>query len=388
MKNKKVLIVLQYLEPGGIEWMVARFSESLLKGTSKWRPFVMVYDQGLAEPIDSFFHSRNIPLFRIQKNEGFSLKVVFSILNLIWKERIEVIHVHHLGALIYAVIAKVLCFFQIKIIYTQHSFIHLKKIPRYQKLEKIFCHFADRITAVSEQVQREFKEYKIHQGAVDLIPNGSLFPNRVLCDKDKRQRERTVLITKEGLQERLSAQVNKNWILYLARIHSGKGQDTAIELWNQCSEHQRENSLLIFVGPILDKDFFQTLKKLIEKAQSSSQIYILPASMNSIDWMRVSDVFLSCSESEGWPIAPLEALGAGVPVLLSQIEGHEMYKKYCHLFDLKNLKEAATAIEKILDQNFDAMRNQQWLKTEELRQKYSVETMALRYSKIYDQMFS
>jgi len=384
VKNKNLLVVLQYLEPGGIEWLVARQTKDLQSGSLGWKPVVFVYDQGPVKPIDEVIIQNGVSLVRRQKGSGFSFAVIGNLLKLFHQEKISVVHVHHLGALIYAVFAKFLAFRKIKIVYTQHSFIHLYKYPKYRRIEKLFCFFADEITAVSEQVQREFTQFNISRKKIHLVPNGSVFPEVKLASEEKLFRCRRDLVRSEGWSESVNGQIEKKWIVYLARIHRGKGQDLALDLWERMSESVRTGSVLLVIGPVMESDYFSELQQRAQKLPDTQRILFLPATNRAGAWMQVANVFLSCSESEGWPMAPMEALGAGVPVILSQIEGHQMYLPYSRQFELSDRKNGAALVEKELQQDFEAQRSAQWLRTEEIRRRYSVRTMNQAYLKIYE----
>jgi glycosyltransferase involved in cell wall biosynthesis len=397
MSKKNVLIVLQYLQPGGIEWMVARQTQFMHDQQRKWKPFVFVYDNSAVPPIDSFFNEHRIPLVRWNKPKGFSWKLVGKLILFCRREKISVIHVHHLGGLIYAVFAKWFGFLPVSIVFTQHSFLDRAAHARYAYMEKFFCWFADELTAVSPQVQKQFKDYSVTRRKVQVIPNGSVFPSVNMTSLEEVGALRAELLKHEKWmhirdisgQMELSAILEERWVLYLGRLHRGKGQDLFLQVWDLLSSQTKKNSSLIFMGPPLDAEFVERLKMLIQKLSIPQNIFILPATKNAMEWMRLSQVFVSSSESEGWPIAPLEALGSGVDCLLSDIEGHKMYEGYAQFYDLKRPDQGAAILEKILNEQmsasqFAAHRQATWLKSEELRERYSVEQMVDRYESCYD----
>lgn len=393
-KNKKVLILIQYLSPGGIEWMVAHLAQGLHVNHT-WQPYVFVYDDNGIEPIDSFFTQKNIRFQRVQKSSGFSIKIIVKLFQLVRSEKISVIHVHHLGALMMASFVKLLSQFlgfkSIKIVYTQHSFIHLIRFPRYRSFEKIFCWFAEQITAVSEQVQNEFKSYGITKRPVVLIPNGSFFPKKSLVNRAEIELERTSLLTSEGIEA--PPRVDEFWILYLGRIHAGKGQDLALKVWSSLPPVVRAKTNLIFIGPVTDKAYGLKLQELISLSPQAEKIFCIQSTLQASRWMQVSNLFMSSSESEGWPMAVLEALGSGTPALLSNIPGHQMYRSWAQYYDLKNPVLAGEKIESFRNEQnasekFTLFRQNRWSETESLRLQFSIEKMVLNFEKIYEGLFN
>ncbi len=384
--SKKVLVLMQYLSPGGIEWMVAHLTDGL-NSNQVWQPLVFVYDHNGIEPIDSFFVSKKISFQRVQKNPGFSFLLVVKVFQLVRKQKVSVIHVHHLGALMIGVFVKLLTLNKLKIVYTQHSFIHLSKYPRYRLFEKLFTYFANELTVVSEQVKNEFLSLHISNRESDLIPNGSAFPKSVLDELAQIKNQRQSLLADEGITQVDAAE---NWILYLGRIHSGKGQDQALRVWNALRPEVRQSSQLIFVGPAPDFEFLASLRLAVSRSADSERIFIIGATLQASRWMQLSHVFMSSSESEGWPMAILEALGAGTPALLSNIQGHQMYRNWASFYDLSQPAEGALKLEALLElqsstEKFTSFRRDFWANTHDLRQQFSIEKMVKNYERIYEQ---
>lgn len=55
---------------------------------------------------------------------------------------------------------------------------------------------------------------------------------------------------------------------------------------------------------------------------AGSGVHVVGAKSNVVEYLQASDLFVSLSESEGMPLAVLEALSCGLPVLLSDIGPH------------------------------------------------------------------
>lgn len=366
--------------------MVAHLAQGLSQH-GLWQPVVMVYDQNNVEPIDHFFLKNNIAFYRLHKGRGFSFKLIFEIFQIIKKEKISVIHCHHLGSLIIAAVLKLFSFGSLRIVYTQHSFIHLNTFTRYRLFEKFFCYFADVITAVSEQVQKEFSSYGISQKKIHLILNGTKFADCALTTRLEINNLRVRILHTEGITDPRLPSI-KTWILYLGRIHQGKGQDSALAVWNELTPERRVNTALILIGPVTDPMYFEHLKDLISTAKNNENIFVLQPTLHATEWMQASDLFMSSSASEGGPMAPLEALGSGIPCLLSDIEGHRIYRQWAQIYDLKNPREGAQLLDKKLSlieavENFTAFKQQHWQNAADLRARYSVSAMVTQYEKLY-----
>ena len=126
--------------------------------------------------------------------------------------------------------------------------------------------------------------------------------------------------------------IDHTWILYLARIDSVKGQQHAIRAWNALSSEKQERTLLIFLGQESASGQIASLKNALTDRGRTNTVFP-GASMAPRDWIAASDAFLSLSEFEGMPLAPLESIGSGLPALLSEIPGHEFLKPFANLVD-------------------------------------------------------
>ena len=86
------------------------------------------------------------------------------------------------------------------------------------------------------------------------------------------------------------------------------------------------------------------------------------------------------------PLGPLEAAGAGAPVILSDIAGHQFLKEVSFPFSLNSLTDGARQIEKIynsISKNDGSLYQDLWNRSESLRTRFSVDYMTGRYESIY-----
>jgi glycosyltransferase involved in cell wall biosynthesis len=103
-------------------------------------------------------------------------------------------------------------------------------------------------------------------------------------------------------------------------------------------------------------------------------------------WMHSADVYLSASEYEGLPLGVIEALGEGVPVLLSAIPGHSSLADSSRQFSLSDPAGGAAALEKLLaacaENDPDlAVQVSEWGKR--VRAVYSLDIMVAEYARSY-----
>ena len=187
-----VLLLTQYLGLGGLERMILNLGRGLQQ-TGRWEPVTLVYDEieGAATLHGEFTRS-GIPVVTLQKRGGISLLVVALVVREIFRRRVAVVHSHDLGALIYGVLAKFATLGAVRVVHTQHSFIHLDKAEggRYRLYERFFSLFADRLSTVSEGLRAQYPSVGVATDSVGVIPNGVEFPGEPPATAEARLAER------------------------------------------------------------------------------------------------------------------------------------------------------------------------------------------------------
>src|SRR5690606_13387917 len=109
-----------------------------------------------------------------------------------------------------------------------------------------------------------------------------------------------------------------------------KNMEFLIKAFNDYSKDNKGSLLILGDGPLRDK----------LKASAGPKTYFVGNVKNVSDYLLRSDCFLSSSFSEGLPNTVLEALVAGLPVLLSDIPSHREIEvecsEACQIFSLES----------------------------------------------------
>jgi O-antigen/teichoic acid export membrane protein/glycosyltransferase involved in cell wall biosynthesis len=378
----RVLVVTQRLSIGGLERMVLNLCTHL-KAEGAWDVRVLAYDHP-AQGDRGFlgeFEALGIPVKLHRKGNGFSPRVVVTIVRSIARERIAVVHTHDLGGLIYGALAKCIVGGRVKLVHTQHSFVHLGDRKRYAMYERIFARFADELSVVSDDTREQYIKFGLPEERIHLIENGVEFvaePRVLRSEKIELRRE-----LMPHVDQRLS---DLTWVVYVARLFPGKGQDRAIELWSALSPGTRANLALILVGPESAPGEWARLQRLISEAPDGARIILAGASSTPERWLQAGDVYLSCSAFEGMPLGPLEAVGAGLPTVLSSIPGHEFLKPLSAQFPLDDIGagvRALTAVVQEVQRRGDRYHAELWVKNRWIRDRFSIAGMGERYARLY-----
>lgn len=257
-------------------------------------------------PNKSFLYEgvRIQPLWTIrQKHLETFVHTLLSLLRARFVERADIVHIHAVGPNLLTPLARAL---GLAIVATHHG-------DDYRRLkwgwaartalrlgENLMVRFAHRVICVSDASARKLRtRYPAHAPRISYIPNGAAFADDVTADE-------TVLDTL-GLR-------GQPFVLTVGRLVPEKGFQDLIAAFLR-----RENRLkLVIVGGADHDDRFSA-----ELRQRASAHIVFAGRRNKSELValyRATALFVLPSYHEGHPIAALEALSLGAPVLLSDIE--------------------------------------------------------------------
>lgn len=113
----------------------------------------------------------------------------------------------------------------------------------------------------------------------------------------------------------LNLEVDKTILIYTGQINNRKNQGFLLKNFVQYREMKKMLLLILGTG--------ESLEDLKNKYERNKNILFLGNVENVADYLRASDIYISTSKSEGMPNGVLEAMAAGLPVILSDIVQHK-----------------------------------------------------------------
>jgi glycosyltransferase involved in cell wall biosynthesis len=378
----KVLMLTQYITVGGLERMIFLLSREL-KRAHQLDVTVFSYDTKPTDPqaLANELKREGVTVRLEPKGPGFSPATVRHIAEVLRRDKPEVMHTHDMGALVYGVLAKWFARSKVRIVHTQHSFIHITRSWKYSIYEKIFTRAVDRVVVVDEGLIAGYEKLRIPTGEILTIHNGVAFPNaRVTASQrlDARRKLFTGALASAGLPE---SAIGDRWILSLARVHPRKGQDHVVALWNELPEETRARARVFLVGPETFPGERDRILKAIAVAKNPERLHMPGITSEPELWLAASDVYVSGSEYEGLPLGPIEAIGAGLPTVLSEIEGHQRLAGDAELYPLADPAVGARKLAATLRraESGEEFFERQWAATQSMRERFSIGRMATDY---------
>lgn len=250
-----------------------------------------------------------VALGRMQR-KGFDRRVVGDLVSRIRRERIDVIHCHLHHAALYGRLAARRA--RIPSVVTVHN-VYAKPKWHRRLLNRWLAKSTARVVAVSAAVGEDVLRYdRIDPERLMVIPNG--------IDLARAQSA----LTKEEARQRLGLPPDAQVIGCVGRLEAQKGHRFLLEALaalRTCPRglaHPAGNPYPLIVG---DGGELGALRQSVAELGLDDRVRLLGTRRDIADILRALDLFVLPSLWEGLPLALLEAMAAGVPVIASQVGG-------------------------------------------------------------------
>ena len=161
--------------------------------------------------------------------------------------------------------------------------------------------------AVSEGVA-DFcaRRFAIDRERIEVVPNGARFA-----------RVRDTIVDRRRRRERLGVASEAEFILQVGAVCRVKSQLALVDAV-ETLRHQRPGLVAWMVGPTVEADYAETVRRRIAEAGLDGRVVLAGPRDDIVDLLGAADAFVLPSVIEGSSLAALEALGSGVPVVLTR----------------------------------------------------------------------
>jgi len=125
---------------------------------------------------------------------------------------------------------------------------------------------------------------------------------------------------KNIIREKWGFSKNDIIITLVARFQENKGIDVFIEMARIMFQSNTSNLRFLIVG-FGPKKNLQKLQSLIKKYNRQSNIHLIVLPQNIYEIYLISDIFVSCSFNESFPLVTLEAMVFNLPIIATNVGG-------------------------------------------------------------------
>ena len=251
------------------------------------------------QPVSKELLDLNIPVVYFPAGKLFDLKRLVCLVRFFQRAKPDLIHTHLQYPNIVASIAARLL--NIPVVSTLHtSNIHNEYYHPVRFWAEKMClrYLAGTVIAVGESVKTA---YQPHLKGKQII----LLPNPVSAPRSLPSKSKIDLIGKD----------HARLVVAVGRLAAPKGYSDLIQAFALVVREIPDIHLLI-VG---DGELKGEISRQIEALGMQSSITLLGARGDVQDILSISDLFVSASHWEGLPLAVLEAMAAGLPVIATNV---------------------------------------------------------------------
>jgi glycosyltransferase involved in cell wall biosynthesis len=300
----RVGFVLHVMQVAGAEVLV---DETIRRLGSRISPVVFCIDK--VGTLGERLLSDGVPVIAYGRKPGLDFSVSRRMAADIRTHRIQVIHAHQYTPFFYSAIAARLSGIRPRVIFTEHGRHYPDVVSARRRWinRLILDRLADDVNAVCEFSAHSLAEKDgFRANRIEVIPNG--------IDAPKYE----AVADRSALKARLGLDPQRRYVICVARFHPVKDHRTLIAAFAQVAAEVGDVDLLL-VG---DGELRPAIESQIRELGLDARVKLLGVRRDVADLLRASDIFALTSVSEAASITLLEAMGAGLPVVVTAVGGN------------------------------------------------------------------
>lgn len=221
------------------------------------------------------------------------------------REKVSALHVHHHGAMILCGIPACLAGVR-KVVMTEHGLQALIERPEARRLTMRYGRYVSAITAVEPgQIEYFQRELKFPPWGLHCIPNGVRLVAR---DPDRMLAKR----------RELAIPADAFTFFYVGRLHPVKDLGTLLDAFAALAVDHSQDTRLYLVGDGSERASLEARRDALGLA---GRVVFLGARSDVGEVLLAADAFVMSSKSEGLPMVLLEAMAAGLPCVATAVGG-------------------------------------------------------------------
>ncbi|MHC4123086.1 MAG: glycosyltransferase [Planctomycetota bacterium] len=351
--------VVLSLDCGGLEKVSIGIASKL--NSSKYRPSICCLDNAgdLAEQAEKM----GIKVIVAGRKPGIDFSLLPRLAKILKQEKIDIVHTHNPGALIYGTLAAKLAGIPV-IVNTRHG-------RAKRRVNGLIWNMNSAVIAISEDAkERLLKHNRLNSNKLKVIYNGV---------ETKHFRNVVNAKTKKQL---LNIDKSRLVIGTVSRLSEEKDQLILIDSLARVSQ-VFDNVVLVFVG---DGPLRSKLKKHAEKTGVKNKVIFLGFRKDVAKIINTFDIFTLSSLMEGVSVSLLEAMAAGKPVVVTNVGGNPevvVDGETGFLIPPKNPDKTAEAMIKLL-KNPELAKRMGNAGRKRVEEKFSLDKMVKGYKELYD----
>jgi|GEM_PF-2437716 len=367
------MLIIGSMDMGGAEMLAARLAEELNRSLLFSVSVCALEDRGELRKI---LMANGTPHLSLGKKPGKDFSIPAKIARRARDERIDIIHTHGQGPLLYACLAK--------LFYRENLLVHSEHIKfevETSSPKKIFLYnsvlyrFIDSFLSITAHLEQYYStKFPFLKGKITTITNG------INIDQFNEKDEKIVDSARESYHVAKNAKIIGN----ISVLRDQKDHASLIRAMQTVIHHVPEAVLVIAGdGPLRDK-----LERLTYELAIQDSIMFLGYRKDVATLLRTFDVFALTSLFEGLSLCLLEAAASGTPIVATDVEGNnELITNNVNglLAPAKSPEEIGFKIVELLT-NIELAKDLSERGKQIVFEKFNQATMVKRYMQFYSSM--
>lgn len=290
------------LEVGGAERFLVKLVQNIPKDEWECKVVCLSRKGVWARELEN----QGIEVISMDKRTGMDARILFRLRSLIKKQQPDLVNTHLWTADLWGRLAAILA--GVKHIVVTEQNVDLWKKWHNKWIDKFLFRWTERVICVADQVARFYHdEFNVPKEKIAVIPNAidlSLF-------------DRGSLAT--DLRGSLGVDSGQFVFVCAARLHPQKAHHVLIDATTKLVGQGHKNFRIWLAG---DGQLRQQLEECVKEKCIDEYVRFLGIRQDIAQIFMQSDCFVLSSDYEGLPLAILEAMAAGLPIVATHVGGN------------------------------------------------------------------
>ena len=298
-----ILHTIDTTGPGGAETVFIDIASGL--SAERYRSLVCIRGEGW---VNDELRRRGFDPVIIPAKGSFNTRYLRSLVALIRRERVDLVQSHLLGANVYCSLAGLLS--STPVVSTFHGQVDIGLNERFRRLKSAAINRgSDRIVAVSNRLRE------------DILSQTALRPDKLQVIFNGIDTQAFQSGSAAPLRERFGWQADTIIVGCLGNVRPAKGYDILLEAVVRAK--QSGSNLRFVIAGQGRADLDEQLGRVMDEHGLHEHVKFLGFIDDAAGFLAGLDVFLLPSTSEGFSIATIQAMSAGLPVVVTRSGGPE-----------------------------------------------------------------
>lgn len=307
-----------------------------------------------------------------------NIKAYRMLKRILHQEKYDLIHLHSpIGGVLGRLAARRERIKGTKVIYTAHGFHFFQGAPLknwllYYTVEKALSGLTDCLITINPEDYAQAHQRKFRSKKIEQLNGVGIDLNKFSLTNEQRRKQ---LRQKHGYEE------SEKIMVYVGELSDRKNQALAIRMMRSVVEFIPEAKLLL-AG---DGDKKEEYRTLIKEWGLQNHVELLGFRSDVPELMALSDFAISTSKQEGLPVNVMEAMGTGLPLVVTNCRGNrDLVQDGENGYVIEEMDETIFA-ERVIDLLLsDDLRANFGKASTQLIQKYAHEEVDQKMQQIYE----